>query len=87
MTGGHDYWRRTLDMLVDPETDAVIGYERAGKAYRWTGRIASLDDPSGLLVDVFGEPRRLCSWESLRSVERREDGRREAAAQAAGGEG
>jgi len=86
MTGGHDYWRRTLGMLVDPETDAVIGYERAGKAYRWTGRISSLGSPSGLLVTVAGETQRLCSWESLRSVERREDGKREAAAQAAGGE-
>ncbi len=85
MTGDHDYWRRTLDMLVDPETDAVIGYERAGKAYRWTGRIASLEYPSGLLVDVDGEQMRLCSWESLRSVERA-DGEREAATQAAGGE-
>ena len=86
MTGGHDYWRRTLDMLVDPETDAVIGYERAGRDRLWMGRIASLDDPSGLLVTVAGETQRLCSWESLRSAERREDGKREAATQAAGGE-
>lgn len=69
MITGHDYWRRTLAKAIDPETVVVVGYVRGGEERQWTGRISSIENPAGLLVEVDGELRRLCPWDHLRSVE------------------